>query len=90
MSSDFTWRRIGQPISDRHFHYLLTLSLLTRIKTQLSEQTVRFDISSGPKLGRNLLWPMIYEADTMDPKQQLKSFTEFEKPKNIGIQPSNN
>ena len=33
---------------------------------------------------------MIYEADTMDPKQQLKSFTEFEKPKNIGIQPSNN
>ena len=23
---DFTWRRIGQPISDRHFHYLSTLS----------------------------------------------------------------
>ena len=22
----FTWRRIGQPISDRHFHYLSTLS----------------------------------------------------------------
>ena len=44
--SDFTWRRIGQPISDRHFHYLLTLSLLTRIKTQLRFRVSKpFDIT---------------------------------------------
>ena len=41
--SDFTWKRIGRPIGDRYFSYLLTLSLLTRIKTQLSISGIHFE-----------------------------------------------
>ena len=35
VSSDFTWRRIGKEEEGKNLPYLLTLSLLTRIKTQL-------------------------------------------------------